>query len=389
MAAQPRALRILFSSPAYWPALAFGGPIWMARELNEGMVRRGHGVDVVTTTLLDIETGLSRRTRTQDVGGVAVHYLATPVRYRWMGITPTAPLWLRRLPRPDVAHVFGFRDPIGTATATWCRLHGIPYVLEPLGMFMPRVRKLRLKRLLDASLFRPVTAGAAAIVVTSEHERRQVIAAGGLPERVVIRGNGFPPPAPDNRRTGALRRSLGLGDEPLILYVGRIASGKGIELLLEAVRRIPAAHLALVGPDDGHGVSGKVLAAQRDPLTVGRVHRLEPAERPLALYPDADVFVLPSEGESFGMAAAEAAAAGTPVVVTHRCGIAEWLAPDAAVVVPHDVDAVSTAVRRLLDDRDLRERLSKAGRQAARRLSWDVMVERQEQIYRDVLARDR
>ena len=67
--------------------------------------------------------------------------------------------------------------------------------------------------------------------------------------------------------------------------------------------------------------------------------------RPLDLYADADVFVLPSAGESFGMVAAEAAAAGTAVVVTDQCGIAEWLSPDGALVVPYNVDAICGAVR--------------------------------------------
>ena len=41
-------MRVLFATPAYWPAVAFGGPIWVARNLTEGLVRRGHSVDVVS-----------------------------------------------------------------------------------------------------------------------------------------------------------------------------------------------------------------------------------------------------------------------------------------------------------------------------------------------------
>ena len=47
-------LRILFASPAYWPAHAFGGPVVVARELVSRLVRDGHEVDVVTTTLVDV-----------------------------------------------------------------------------------------------------------------------------------------------------------------------------------------------------------------------------------------------------------------------------------------------------------------------------------------------
>ena len=358
----------------------------MARELNEGMVAKGHSVEVLTTALQDIDSGLSVRTTSADVGGVHVHYLATPVRYRWMGVTPSAPLWLRRIDVPDVAHIFGFRDPVGTTVAAWCRMRGVPYVLEPLGMFMPRVRKVQAKRVLDKTLLHWLPSHAGAIVVTSDHERRQVVASGAPPEKVIVRGNGFPAPSPTRTPTGALRRAIGIGAEPLILYVGRIASGKGIELLLDAIGRIGDAHLVLVGPDDGHGVGAAVAAAQAERATSGRVHRLEPAAQPLELYADADVFVLPSAGESFGMVAAEAAAAGTPVIVTDRCGVAEVLGPVGALVVPYETGAVYSAIERVLHDEALRDRLSTGGRDVAAALSWNVMVDRQEQIYREVIA---
>jgi glycosyltransferase involved in cell wall biosynthesis len=356
----------------------------MALALTEGLARRGHVVEVITTSLLDTRRGRSLRTRTTTRDGVQIHYLATPARYRWMGITPTLPLVLARLARPDVVHVFGYRDMVTTAVAAYCRLRGIPYVFEPLGMFLPRVRKLRFKRLFDATAARHVASGAAAIIATSEHERRQLIAAGAPRDRIRIRGNGFPPPPPPAE--GRLRGSLGLTNEPLVLYVGRLASGKGVELLLAAAEHLPQVHVAFVGPDDGHGTAGLVDRASASGPAAGRVHRLGPSERPLELYGEADVFVLPSAGESFGMVAAEAAAAGTPVIVTDRCGVAEPLA-DAALVVPYDGDAITAAIERLLADAELRACLGAAGRTTAASLSWDVMVARQEEIYREVLGR--
>ena len=379
-------LKVLFAAPAYYPALAFGGPIWAALELNKGAVEQGYAVEVLTTSLVDVRRGLSLRTRTDDVSGVQVHYLATPVRYRWMGITPTLPIWLRSVRAPDVAHLFGFRDPVTTTIAAWCRSKGIPYVFEPLGMFEPRVRKLRLKWVFDRTVARHVARNAAVILATSEHERRRIIAAGAPPAVVEVRGNGFPRPEDMPAADGSLRRRLGIGDAPLILYVGRLASGKGIDHLLAAMRSLPGAHLVVAGPDDGHGVLEDVLAASRDPVTAGRVHRLEPRERPLSLYAEADAFALPSGGESFGMVAAEAAAAGTPVLVTDRCGVTELLG-DAALVVPYERDAIRQGLARLLEDAALREHLHRRGPEVARLHSWAHMVERQHELYHLALER--
>ena len=97
--------------------------------------------------------------------------------------------------------------------------------------------------------------------------------------------------------------------------------------------------------------------------------------------------MLPSEGESFGMVAAEAAAAGTPVIVSDRCGIAGYFEAGEALVVPYDREAVVDAVRRVLSDEDLRARLARGGVEAARRTSWDRVTDRQEEIYREIASR--
>lgn len=369
-----RSLRILFAAPAWWPASAFGGPVVVARELTTRLAARGHSVEVVTTSLTAVDSPGSWRSRTEEHDGVRVHYLATPARYRWMGLTPTLPVDLTRLERPDVVHVFGFRDPVTTGVAAWARLRRIPYVFEPLGMFRARLRKVALKRALDSTLYRGVASGAAVVAVSSELERDDLAAVVPV-ERIHVRGNGFPAPydvAP------AERGPLGIPDgAPVLLYVGRIAAGKGIEHLTAALQELPDAHLILIGPDDRHGV-----AVARE-----RVHVLGPTEGPpLAYYRLADVLVLPSAGDSFGMVAAEAAAGGTPVVVTDRCGVAGVFEPGEALVVPDDRRAILDAVRSVLADPALRARLSAGGVEAARRMSWDAVTDRQGELYRLAVA---
>src|SRR5919204_5638584 len=121
-------MQILFAAPVWWPSRAFGGPVVAARELVRRLVDRGHTVDVVTTTIVDLAHPPSVRSHVDEVDGATVHYLGTPLRYRWMGITPTLPLALARLSRPDVVHVFGFRDPVTTGAAAWCRVRRGPIV---------------------------------------------------------------------------------------------------------------------------------------------------------------------------------------------------------------------------------------------------------------------
>jgi len=295
----------------------------MAKELTEGLVRAGHRVDVLTTSLREIGAPPASRLRThaEIVEGVRVHYLATPARYRWMGITPTLPAQWTWRDRPDVVHVFGYRDVVTTLTAAWARALGIPYVFEPLDMFLPRFRNVPLKRAFDRVLGEPVARGAAVVVANSEHEKSQLAAAGLDARRIETRPNGFPPPRDGSG--GALRQRLRLGaDDPLVLNVGRVSFKKGLDLLLEAVAPLDGTHVAIVGPDDGDGTRERLERLRGDLGLERRVHLLGPLDTSADVYGDADVFVLPSRNESFGLVAAEAASAGTPVVVTDRCGVA-------------------------------------------------------------------
>jgi glycosyltransferase involved in cell wall biosynthesis len=379
-------LRILLAIPAYWPAHAFGGPVVVARELVLRLVARGHDVEVVTTTLREVGERPGRRTRVETVDGARVIYLATPLRYRWMAVTPTLPVVLRRLGRPDVAHVIGFRDPVTTGVAAWCRARRIPYVFEPVGMFKPRLRKVVLKRAFDSTVTRGVVPGAKLVIASSPRERDDLLAGGIDRSRIRIRGNAFPEPPPP-RGEDPLRDVVPAG-APVVLYVGRIAAEKGIEHVIEAARRLLDVHVVLAGPDDRHGTLAIVEAARADPLTASRIHLLPATPGPpFDLYRRADVFVLASGGENFGLVAAEAASVGTAVIVSDRTGVAASFADGEALVVPYDAEATIEAVRRVLEDPALRARLADGARRAAARSTWDAVVDIQLAIYEEALAR--
>jgi glycosyltransferase involved in cell wall biosynthesis len=382
-------LRVLFATPAYGPLDSFGGPVSQTRELALGLVTRGHAVEVVTTSLAGLDRRPRPTTTTASVDGVTVHYLGTPIRYRWMGVTPTIRRRLDELDRPDVVHVFGYRDFVGTLSARWASRQGIPYVFEGLGMVRPMLRKVALKRVADRTVYRLAVRDAALFVAASSRERVDYLDAGVEPSRIEIRPIGFPAARPPTARPGPLRRRVGVDETvPIVLSVGRVAPGKGIDLLVRSLPKLRTAQLAIVGPDD-RGTAGELTRLARKLRVDDRVHLVGPWPDPgslLDLYADADVFALASEYESFGMAAAEAAAAGTASVVTDRCGIAELLTDGAALVVPYDQSALSEALERLLADGDLRRGLGECARDVAAKWSWPKVVELQEALYRQVLG---
>ena len=112
-------------------------------------------------------------------------------------------------------------------------------------------------------------------------------------------------------------------------------------------------------------------------------------EEKLAALADADLFVLPSYSENFGIAVIEAMACGLPVVISDRVNIwREIVADGAGLATPCEADAVADAMARLLADPGSRRSMGEAGRRSvARRYEWDHVAEALEAAYRAIIER--
>jgi len=100
---------------------------------------------------------------------------------------------------------------------------------------------------------------------------------------------------------------------------------------------------------------------------------------------DADIFVLPSQNENFGNAAAEAVACGTPVIVTNRCGIAPLVEGRAGLVIPHKCEALIRALDQLSDP-GLRLRMKLGCKEVALGLNWQQPIAQTEALYAQLLS---
>ena len=184
----------------------------------------------------------------------------------------------------------------------------------------------------------------------------------------------------------AARRGLGLDERPMLLWVGRIAPIKGLDTLLDAVGRLQAAgtglRLLIVGGDADEPRNGheRALRDQIERLGLAAAVRFvgpQPQDALPAYYAAADVTVLPSYYESFGMVALEAMACGSPViasrvgglVTTVRDGVTGFLVPDG------DVDALAERVATLIADPDLRWRIGREAVRWAAQHRWPCVAE--------------
>lgn len=390
-------MNVLKISQAYYPFLETGGPPTKVRALARRLAAKGHRVTVLTADLGLGEAGIpavatvtvrDRHESTED--GIETIYLPTLARYRsltWN--TGVRAFCQESLKGFDVVHIYGLYDLLGPAVARRCRRLQIPYLVEPMGMYRPIVRNVHLKRLYHRMLGASLVRGAAMLIATSEQEKHELEEGDIAPEKIFVRSNGVE--VPDSLPTGGeFRRRWAIAPEDkLVLFLGRLTAKKNPDVALAAFARWhacsgrPPACLVLAGPPDERSVFRKLKETAGQLGLRDAVRFIGPlfGEEKWLAYCDADVFVLPSQNENFGNAAAEAAACGTPVIVTDQCGIARMVEGRAGLVVACGVEPLANALAELLDDPHLRERYRRGCDAMTRQLSWDEPVSQMEELY--------
>jgi glycosyltransferase involved in cell wall biosynthesis len=215
------------------------------------------------------------------------------------------------------------------------------------------------------------------ILAISESARAD-IAAGLelLPDRIDVAPLGVRPPTVSATRSPeATRAWLRAGERPIVLCVAQKRPYKNLAVLLRALTDLPEPILVLPGAPTDHEQELRVLA---DSLGVGdRVRFLSYiSEQELEeLYGAATCFVLPSLIEGFGLPVLEAMARDLPVACSNRPALPEVVGNAAILFDPKDQQAVTRAIRELLEDADLRRKLIERGRERVRLFSWSRTAE--------------
>jgi D-inositol-3-phosphate glycosyltransferase len=200
--------------------------------------------------------------------------------------------------------------------------------------------------------------------------------------------------SPGHRR-GA-RRALGLGDHPVLLFVGRVQPLKGLDVAVCALAQLRDRSAVLVAVGGPSGPQGQAELARVQQLAADlgvadRVRFVDPQPHHLlsTYYRAADVTVVPSRSESFGLVALESAACGTPVVAAAVGGL-RTLVDDGVtgfLVDQRDPTAFAAHVETLLSDAPLAEAMSDAAAASARRYTWATTAARLRRLYADLGSR--
>ena len=243
-------------------------------------------------------------------------------------------------------------------------------------------------------LYRRSARRADAVITDSEASRSDLIRLYGLdPQRVhaILLAADEAFSFPDDAMAAMVRERYGLGDGPLVLYVGRFSHRRNLPALVRAFGRCrarlpPGARLALVG-DDPLGLPLADEARRADVADAVRLLGHVDDEDLPALYRAATVFVYPSDHEGFGLPPLEAMAAGTAVVTLANSSLLEVVG-DAGLLLPRaDEDALAGAIERLVGDPRLRAAYAARGRERAAMFSWRRTARQTIDVLADVAGR--
>ena len=217
------------------------------------------------------------------------------------------------------------------------------------------------------------------IVASSAHEREALTGLYGADARnISVVSPGVDQDCFYPRDRAECRRRLGLRDDRrYLLFVGRTIPMKGMETLIRAVARLPSearASALVVGGEANDAAHKRLLQLAQSLGPSSQVHfaGCQPHDRLALYYGAADVCVIPSHYESFGMVAVEAQASGRPVVASRVGGLTSAVQHGVTglTVRPGSAQELAAAIRVLLENSRLTSALSHAGIEAARRLTW-------------------
>ena len=384
-------MKILQGCVRYPPAP--GGAETVVKAYSEGLRNLGYDVEVITTDLYT-ETPFIKREMPAVVNGINVtrhraytvsgeaHYVFAPGMIQSF-LTKEA----------DIIHTHSygyFQNHAG-----WIRekFQSTPWVITPhfhpsWSMWGGKKRKT-LREFYDTVIGRRTLESADLITCVSKHERDMLVSEIGISEEnIKIIYNGIDwsdwQVLPDK---SLFRKKYPDISDKFVLFAGRLATNKGLSDLISAMNLVnqKSVDLVITGADMGLGKLLEIEALEKGV----RMHRLGHIddETYRSVLAAAEMLVLPSEYEAFGIVLLEAAAAETAVIGTNVGGIPEAMSPgkNGLIVEYNDVDNLSKSIASLLEDSKMSEEMGIAGRLWAKNFSWDTILNELDTEYHSII----
>ncbi len=382
-------MRILQIIPSI--ALVYGGPSQMVRGLSSALAAQGMDVTILTTDS-NGDTGqppldVPLNQPVSEDGYTVRYFRCSPFRRYKFSLNLLNWLW-QHAAEFDIAHIHALFSPVSSGAARVAKLRQLPYILRPLGTLDPAdlQKKKQVKQIYATLLERGNIAGAAALHFTSQPEA-QISERFGVSTKDLVIPLGVNPPNFETENKVS-------NNPPVILFMSRIEPKKGLNLLIPALEQVLAAgysfKLILAGSnpqDPGYETQIQTQIQQSSLKQYTTFTGFVTGEEKARLLKTADLFVLPSYYENFGIAVAEAMVAGIPVVISDGVQIWEQIQQaEAGWVSQCEVSEIAAKIESALQHQPERQRRGKNARQLAlQHYSWDAIASQTIQAYQDIL----
>ncbi|MGI0490214.1 hormogonium polysaccharide biosynthesis glycosyltransferase HpsP [Alkalinema pantanalense CENA528] len=379
-------------------SLVYGGPSQMVVGLSSALARSGVQVTILTTDAngdagqapLPVPLGVPVEQDGYDI----IYFRCSPFRRYKFSIDLLMWLW-RNVDRYDVVHIHALFSPVTSLAATIVRTKGLPYILRPLGTLDPAdlQKKRRIKQLYAHVLERPNLAGAAALHFTSDQEAKVSERFGTqCMDWIYPLGVQLPPAV---RSVAETKAALNLpSDRPILLFMSRIDPKKGLDLLIPALEKLSQTtpfHFVLAGgnPQDSGYEAQIRLRIQSSPLNDRTtITGFVSGNLKTELLQIADLFLLPSYYENFGISVAESMSVGTPVIISNQVHIWQQIEQsESGWICECTADSVFNTIQvALKDHQELRYRGLQAQGYARKHYSWEAIATQLCQRYQEVIG---
>jgi glycosyltransferase involved in cell wall biosynthesis len=355
-------MKVLHVTSSYYPAYKMGGAVSADFSVDSELAKSGVIVDVVTTN-----AGVDSPHTTKEWVRLAKNLKV--IYFPFYGYVHYSFSWayfvflIKNIKRYNVIHfsgVWNFPVVWGPLIARW---YGIPYVITLHGALYPELYfqgKRWFKWLHYFGLVRGNLRHASVVHCTTEHEASSLRTFTGLSLNTRVIPYGLSPLLLSNVNQ---RLSEGREQSKRILFIGRLNWKKGLDVLFSAfsklVEKDESYQLICAGPDEeGYRVQVEENLSERAKKNVSFPGMLSGLEKQRA-FEQADVFILPSYSENFGMTVIEAAQQRLPMIITHGVGLADVVIKyDAGVVVNPVIDEIVRAIEIVCNDDDRAKKMT-------------------------------
>lgn len=355
-------MKIAFVIPAYLPAISFGGPVSILRNIVEILKKRGHDITIYTTNAINSKRFMSQP-RQEYIEGVLIkrYNILFKVAGYWV-----APSMFQDLMNDDfdLIHAHCARSFQLDLAALVSRLRGKPLVVTAhgaIGNYKMMELKVRILYRLHNAILKISLNQAKKLIALNNAEIEQYKSRGISEEKIEVIPNGIDLSEYDNLPSkGSFRKKFFIkNNEKIILYVGRIHKEKGLDLLIKAInivfKKLDRVKLVIVGPDDGYAsylseLLYKLEIADKVIFT-GFINK----DDKMAAFLDSDVFVTPNF-RGFPITFLEAMFTGTPIITTIKGDNLKWIHRNVGIVTEYCVVKLANALLEILQDRELKEK---------------------------------